>query len=180
MHSPETVNYLSTLRRKPQISVHIVCLGNICRSPIANAVLLGLTKDLITPKVIVDSSGTGGWHVGQGAASNSKLAWQSAGYEYKHIAKQFSRENFLKHDLILAMDLNNRSEILKLAKSDADKSKVFMFTSFDPTKSKIDPDGDEGRKLSVPDPYGGPLSEFESVLKVIESAAIGFVAWVRS
>ena len=180
MHSPETVNYLSTLRRKPQISVHIVCLGNICRSPIANAVLLGLTKDLITPKVIVDSSGTGSWHVGQGAASNSKLAWQSAGYEYIHIAKQFSRENFLKHDLILAMDLNNRSEILKLAKSDADKKKVFMFTSFDPTKSKIDPDGHEAKKLSVADPFGGPLTEFESVLKVIEAAATGFVTWVKS
>lgn len=180
MHSPETVNYLSTLRRKPQISVHIVCLGNICRSPIANAVLLGLTKDLITPKVIVDSSGTGSWHVGQGAASNSKLAWQSAGYEYIHIAKQFSRQNFLKYDLILAMDLNNRSEILKLAKSNADKKKVFMFTSFDASKSQIDPDRKDGNLLSVPDPYGGSIDQFQSVLKIIEQATTGFISWVRS
>ena len=180
MHTPKTINYLSALRSKPVISVHIVCLGNICRSPIANAVLIGLTKDLTSPKVLVDSSGTGGWHVGQSAASNSQLVWQSAGYEYQHTAKQFSIENFIKHDLILAMDLNNRGEILKLAKSDSDKQKVFMFTSFDPSKSQIDPDGKDGNKLSVPDPYGGPLSEFESVLKVIEAAAAGFLAWVRS
>lgn len=180
MHTSNTVNYLAALRSKPVISVHIVCLGNICRSPIANAVLLGLTKDLTAPKVLVDSSGTGSWHVGQAAALNSQLAWQVAGYEYNHIAKQFSFEHFTNHDLILAMDLNNRSEILKLAKRSSDREKVFMFTSFDPTKSHIDPDGKDGFKLSVPDPYGGPLSEFESVLKVIEAAASGFVAWVRS
>jgi protein-tyrosine phosphatase len=180
MHSLKTVNYLAALRRQPVISVHIVCLGNICRSPIANAVLLGLTKDLTSPKVLADSSGTGSWHVGQPAANNSELAWQSAGYKYQHIAKQFNLENFIKHDLILAMDLSNRDAILKLAKSDSDKDKVFMFTSFDPNKSKIDPDGDEANKLSVADPYGGSLTEFESVLKVIEAAATGFVTWVSS
>jgi len=78
------------------------------------------------------------------------------------------------------MDLSNRDAILKLAKSDSDKDKVFMFTSFDPNKSKIDPDGHEAKKLSVADPYGGPLTEFESVLKVIEAAATGFVTWVKS
>ena len=82
--------------------------------------------------------------------------------------------------MILAMDLSNRDAILKLAKSDSDKDKVFMFTSFDPNKSKIDPDGHEAKKLSVDDPYGGPLTEFESVLKVIEAAATGFVTWVKS
>lgn len=180
MHSLETKKYLSMVRGKAKISVHIVCLGNICRSPIANAVLLNLTRDLSAPKVEVDSSGTGPWHIGQSAADFSTQSWQSAGYEYHHIAKQFQPDFFKKHDLILAMDLSNRANLLNLAKSDEDRAKIFMFTSFDPKKSHIDPDSKDGQILSVPDPYGGPIEEFESVLKIIEAAAAGFLDWVRS
>ena len=113
MHSFKNLDYLSPLRKQPVLSVHIVCLGNICRSPIANAVLLGATKDLSAPKVKVDSSGTGAWHVGQDAAEYSKQVWQDAGYEYEHLAKQFKSDFFQKHDLILAMDLSNRNNLLK-------------------------------------------------------------------
>ena len=180
MHSFKNLDYLSPLRKQPVLSVHIVCLGNICRSPIANAVLLGATKDLSSPKVKVDSSGTGAWHVGQPAAEYSKQVWQDAGYEYKHLAKQFKVDFFQKHDLILAMDLSNRNNLLKLAQSESDKNKIIMFTSFDPSKSQIDPDGKDGNLLSVPDPYGGSIDQFQSVLKIIEQATIGFTSWVRS
>ena len=168
------------MRKRGSISVHIVCLGNICRSPIANAVLMNLTKDLNKPKVLVDSSGTGPWHVGQPAARNSIQSWQDAGYEYEHIAKQFKVDFFQKYNLILAMDLSNRETLLKLAKGEADKEKIFMFTSFDPKKSHINPESQEGQMLSVPDPYAGPIEEFQSVLKNIEAAAAGFLSWVRS
>jgi protein-tyrosine phosphatase len=180
MHSIETNKYLLNVRSQSRISVHIVCLGNICRSPLANAVLINLTKDLTKPKVIVDSSGTGPWHVGQSAAKYSTQSWQDAGYKYVHVAKQFKVDFFSKHDLILAMDLSNREDLLRFAKNQTDKEKVFMFTSFDPNKSHIDPMGPGGGKLSVPDPYGGPIEEFQSVLKIIESAADGFLSWVRS
>ncbi|MFM7495785.1 MAG: low molecular weight protein-tyrosine-phosphatase [Candidatus Nanopelagicus sp.] len=180
MHAFKNLDYLSPLRKQPVLSVHIVCLGNICRSPIANAVLLDAAKDLTTPKVKVDSSGTGAWHVGQDAAEYSKQVWQEAGYEYEHIAKQFKSDFFQKHDLILAMDLSNRSNLLKFAQSESDKNKIIMFTSFDPGKSQIDPDGKDGNLLSVPDPYGGSIEQFHSVLKIIEQAATGFVTWVRS
>jgi protein-tyrosine phosphatase len=168
------------VRNQSSISVHIVCLGNICRSPIANAVLLNLTKDLSKPKVIVDSSGTGPWHVGQPASNYSTQSWQEAGYKYVHVAKQFKLDFFNKYDLILAMDLSNREDLLRLAKTSVDKQKVFMFTSFDPKKSHIDPRGPQRGILSVPDPYRGPIEEFQSVLKIIESAADGFLSWVRS
>ena len=180
MHSFKNLDYLSPLRKQPVLSVHIVCLGNICRSPIANAVLLGATKDLSSPKVKVDSSGTGAWHVGQPAAEYSKQVWQDAGYEYEHLAKQFKVDFFQKHDLILAMDLSNRNNLLKLAQSESDENKIIMFTSFDPSKSQIDPDGKDGNLLSVPDPYGGSIDQFQSVLKIIEQAATGFTSWVRS
>jgi protein-tyrosine phosphatase len=144
MHSIETNKYLLNVRSQSSISVHIVCLGNICRSPLANAVLLNLTKDLTKPKVIVDSSGIGPWHVGQSAAKYSTQSWQDAGYKYVHVAKQFKVDFFNKHDLILAMDLNNREDLLRLAKTQADKEKIFMFTSFDSKKTHIDPKGPEG------------------------------------
>jgi protein-tyrosine phosphatase len=180
MHSFKNLDYLSPLRKQPVLSVHIVCLGNICRSPIANAVLLGATKHLSAPKVKVDSSGTGAWHVGQPAAEYSKQVWQDAGYEYEHLAKQFKSDFFQKHDLILAMDLSNRNNLLKLAQSESDKNKIIMFTSFDASKSQIDPDSKDGNLLSVPDPYGGSIDQFQSVLKIIEQATIGFTSWVRS
>ena len=78
------------------------------------------------------------------------------------------------------MDLSNRNNLLKLAQSESDKNKIIMFTSFDASKSHIDPDGKDGNLLSVPDPYGGSIDQFQSVLKIIEQAAIGFTSWVRS
>ena len=92
MYSENQNNYLQSVRRSEAISVHLVCLGNICRSPIANAVLANKCADLRKPKVAVDSSGTGAWHVGQDAAEYSKQVWQEAGYEYEHLAKQFKSD----------------------------------------------------------------------------------------
>jgi len=67
MYSENQNNYLQSVRRSEAISVHLVCLGNICRSPIANALLANKCADLTKPKVAVDSSGTGPWHVGEDA-----------------------------------------------------------------------------------------------------------------
>ena len=146
----------------------------------ATAVLTQLSADLIKPKVLVDSSGTGLWHVGEDATKFSSQVWQEAGYKYQHIAKQFKVDYFQKHDLILSMDLKNRAALFKLAKDYEERSKIFMFTSFDPKKSQIDPDGAEGESLTVSDPYGKELVEYQKVLKVVEQAATGFIQWVRS
>ena len=180
MYSENQSNYLKTVRESDAITVHLVCLGNICRSPLANALLANKCADLTKPKVAVDSSGTGGWHVGEGASQYSIQVWQEAGYKYQHTAKQFKVDYFQKHDLILAMDLKNRAALFKLAKNDEEQSKIFMFTSFDPKKSQIDPDGPEGESLTVSDPYGKELVEYQKVLKVVEQAAAGFMQWVRS
>ena len=180
MYSPNSQKYLDQIHSKAVLSVHILCLGNICRSPMATAVLTQLCADLKKPQVLVDSSGTGPWHVGEDATKFSSQVWQEAGYKYQHTAKQFKVDYFQKHDLILAMDLKNRAALFKLAKNDEEQSKIFMFTSFDPKKSQIDPDGPEGESLTVSDPYGKELVEYQKVLKVVEQAAAGFMQWVRS
>lgn len=180
MHILNSSDYLQSLRDLAQIRVHLVCLGNICRSPMANAVLGDKTSNLTNPKVLVDSSGTGPWHVGQGATQLSQQVWQAAGYEYAHIAKQFNKTYFKNYDLILTMDLSNWQTVLKLAKSDEEKMKVFMFTSFDPKNAQINPESSDAHLLSVPDPYGLELIEYQKVLSMVEQAADGFVNWVIS
>jgi protein-tyrosine phosphatase len=180
MYSENQKNHLLNVRRSEAISVHLVCLGNICRSPIANAVLASKCADLTKAKVSVDSSGTGPWHVGENASAYSIQVWQEAGYKYQHKAKQFKETFFKQHDLILAMDLKNRAALLKLAKSEEDKSKILMFLSFDPEKSGINPDGEDSHQLSVPDPYGMELGEYKKVLGMVERAADGFKSWVNS
>ena len=180
MYSENQSNYLQTLRKLPNLSVHLVCLGNICRSPIANAVLANKFALLEKPKVAVDSSGTGPWHEGEGASTYSIQVWQEAGYKYQHVAKQFKVNFFAQHDLILAMDLNNRSALLKLAKSQIEKEKIFMLSSFDPKLQALDPDGDDAHLLSIPDPYGQELSAYKEVLEMIERSSDGLISWLNS
>ncbi|MGI9171536.1 MAG: low molecular weight protein-tyrosine-phosphatase [Candidatus Nanopelagicus sp.] len=180
MHLLNDSKYLRQLRAQQKIRVLLLCLGNICRSPMANAVLAGKTADLKNPLVVVDSSGTGPWHVGEDATDLSRQVWQQAGYNYAHRAKQFNIKFFDNYDLILAMDLSNRQTVLKMARSEEDSKKIFMFSSFDSEKSQIDPDGPQAERLSVPDPYGQELAKYKEVLKLVEQAAEGFNLWVRS
>ncbi|NCW94212.1 MAG: hypothetical protein EBW79_04345 [Actinobacteria bacterium] len=68
----------------------MVCYGNICRSPMAAAVLHNKVAKIETPKILVDSAGTSHWHVGQGPNPPSKRTWERAGYKYEHVASQFN------------------------------------------------------------------------------------------
>ena len=170
-------DYLLTLQGLTSIKVHMVCLGNICRSPMAAAVLHNKSKNLTKPLVTVSSSGTGNWHVWQGANPNSMLVLEKAGYKYNHTAQQFHPINFDKQDLILAMDLTNRANILNLANSPQQKAKVFMLRSFDLKLSRIDVTSPEAEKLQVPDPYGDGINSFENVLAMVEDACDGLIKY---
>jgi protein-tyrosine phosphatase len=73
------------------------------------------------------------------------------------------------------MDLTNRANILNGARSDADKAKVFMLRSFDPSLSHIDPTSPEAEQLQVPDPWGETIEAYQEVLEMIERATDGLV-----
>ena len=168
--------YLATLREKEMIHVEMVCLGNICRSPMAAAVLHNKTQLLKSPSFVVTSSGTSGWHDGEGAHHLSETTWKSAGYNYQHTSRKFQRDFFDSADLILAMDLTNRANILNGARNEADKQKVFMLRSFDPALSHIDPLSVEAEQLQVPDPWGETIEAYQEVLQMIEKATDGLIA----
>ena len=153
----------------------MVCMGNICRSPMAAAVLSNRTADWDKPRIVVDSSGTGAWHVGQGAHPTSQKVWESAGYKHEHSARQFQSSDFFTTDLILVMDSSNFNNVISLADSDDSRKKVFYLRSFDPSLASIDPTSAQFHKLEVPDPYNQSIEAYQETLLMIEHAVDGLL-----
>ena len=157
------------------LSVAMVCLGNICRSPMAAAVLSNKGATVKGLEIQVSSSGTSGWHVGQGPHPTSQLVWEKAGYQHHHIASQFKANDYFVNDYILVMDSSNYENVISLAPSEADRVKVFYLRSFDPALHHIDPISGDYFKLEVPDPYNQSEVAYREVLAMIESAVDGFI-----
>ena len=153
----------------------MVCLGNICRSPMAAAVLSNKVLTVENLDIKVSSSGTGGWHIGQGPHPTSKLVWEKAGYQHLHVASQFKVNDYFVNDYILVMDSSNYENVLALAPSEEDREKVFYLRSFDPALQEIEPTSSEYFKLEVPDPYNQHEDAYREVLAMIESAVDGFI-----
>jgi protein-tyrosine phosphatase len=160
------------------LNVAMVCLGNICRSPMAAAVLANKAQKITEVGINVTSSGTSGWHIGEGPHPTSKLVWEKAGYLHDHKARQFKANDYFVNDYILVMDSSNFENVLSLAPSQEDALKVFYLRSFDPALSHIDPISGEFFKLEVPDPYNQSVDAYRTVLEMIESAVDGFIAKV--
>ncbi|MEJ6573576.1 MAG: low molecular weight protein-tyrosine-phosphatase [Actinomycetes bacterium] len=158
-----------------EIAVEMVCLGNICRSPMAAAVLHNKATKLKDFNLIVSSSGTSSYHIGEGAHKLSLKTWEAAGYKYDHEASQFNPKSFDTQDFILCMDLTNRAMVLNAAKTEAQRAKVFMLRSFDPALSHIDVTSRQGEELVVPDPWGEDIDSYQRVLGMIELATDGFI-----
>ena len=146
--------------------VGVVCLGNICRSPMAEVVLTERLAELgLDDRVVVDSCGLGGWHAGNPMDRRAASSLAAAGYDAsQHRARQITAgwvdpaHPTDGHDLLLAMDSTHLDELLD---SGADPARVRMFRDFDP----IDPGAD------VPDPYYGGDDGFEEVLAMIERSS---------
>jgi protein-tyrosine phosphatase len=161
---------LQYLKGQPEVTISMVCMGNICRSPMAAAILFNRRHEISAPKIVVDSSGTGAWHVGEGPNPHSKQTWEKHGLKYDHTAKKFSKNDFYSSDLILVMDSSNYANVMSLANDDV-KHKVFYLRQFDPTlkDAKIE-------ELEVPDPYSLAIGHFEAVYEMIDKAVTGLLA----
>ncbi|MFC4536120.1 low molecular weight protein-tyrosine-phosphatase [Sphaerisporangium dianthi] len=149
--------------------VCLVCMGNICRSPMAEVVLRQALEDHgLAGSVTVDSAGTGGWHAGMPMDERALSALTSHGYDgSRHRARRFEPGWFAERDLVLAMDADNLGALRRLAPAGAD---VRLFRSFDPAA----PEGAE-----VPDPYYGGADGFLEVLAMVEAASEGVVKHLR-
>lgn len=146
--------------------IAVVCLGNICRSPIADVVLRArLDQAGLAAQASVDSFGTGGWHRGQPMDSRARATLSEAGYDGSaHRARQITAAQLPGFDLVLAMDRDNRADLLTLER--AEDTTIALFGDFDP----VNPGAD------VPDPYYGGLDGFEEVLRMVERTADVLVA----
>jgi protein-tyrosine phosphatase len=151
--------------------VCMVCLGNICRSPMAMAVLRHqLAEAGLADEVVVSSAGTGGWHIGDGADRRARAALIARGYDDTHSARKFVRASFDDVDLVIAMDRDNLRNLRALAPDRESREAVRLLRSYDPTA----PEGAE-----VEDPYYGGDEGFADVLDQIERACAGLVAQLR-
>ena len=140
-----------------------ICLGNICRSPAANAVMQKLVDETgKTNKYFIDSAGIGAWHVGQLPDKRMRQHAQLRGYNVNHIARQFNAaHDFDSFDYIIVMDEENYEDISTRARSGADMNKVLRMASF----LKAYPNDS-----FIPDPYYSGAEGFEHVLDLLEDA----------
>ncbi|CAM3723142.1 low molecular weight protein-tyrosine-phosphatase [Mucilaginibacter galii] len=129
----------------------MICLGNICRSPLAE----GIMKHLVAEQGLnwtVDSAGTGSWHVGEGPDHRSVKTARQFGVDIsKQVCRQFKVSDFDEFDLMLVMDKSNLSDVLSLARNEHDAEKVKLLLN----------------DKEVPDPYYDP-TQFEPVYRLIE------------
>jgi protein-tyrosine phosphatase len=152
----------------PPYRMCFVCMGNICRSPMAAAVMQSMLIDAgLADRVVVDSAGTGGWHVGGSADERALETLRAHGYDGDdHRARQIDAGWFADHDLILAMDGENMRALQRMAPP-GQAGKLAMFRAFDPASSPND--------LDVPDPYYGGAAGFDHVFSLVEAACQGLI-----
>lgn len=147
----------------PERLIAVVCLGNICRSPMAEVVLRDRLRAAGRDDVETVSAGTGGWHVGEPMDPRAAATLREAGYDPDgHRAKQWPVGDVETYDLVLAMDATNLADLRDLP-GPAERTRLFR--DFDPTGS-----GD------VPDPYYGGDDGFREVLTMIERTSDAIVA----
>lgn len=150
-------------------AIAMVCLGNICRSPMAEHVLRRKVNEAGLD-VRVASSGTGDWHLGEAANPKTAAVLKEHGYTFDHTAKQFQTNWFDEFDLILVMDKSNLGNVLALASSDEQKEKVKLLREFDVNA---------GSDAEVPDPYNYPIDAYYEVLDMVEAACDGVVEFLQ-
>lgn len=141
-----------------------VCLGNICRSPTAEAVLRAIAADHPSLDVHIDSAGTSDWHIGEPPYGPMQDAARTRGYDLSPLrARQFVAADFDRFDLIVVMDKSNLTNVEGL-RPVGSTTRVELFTSFAP-----------GTGLDhVPDPYY--TRNFDETLDIVEAASRGLIA----
>lgn len=143
-----------------------MCLGNICRSPIAEGVFRhAASKAGLASRLRIDSAGLGSWHVGQPPDSRAQDALAARGIDISGLrARQITRQDFEEFDLILAMDKANRQGLLKLAPRDR-QDKIRMFMDCAPHFGVQE----------IPDPFFGDKDGFDYVVQLIDAASRGLM-----
>lgn len=155
--------------------VCVVCAGNICRSPMGEAVLRHrLTEAGLEDHIAVESAGTAGWHAGDRADPRALRILAENGYDADaHVARQLAVDWYDRLDLVLAVDRDSLAAVTKTAPDEPARNRVQLFRSYDP-------DTPAGRDLDIPDPYFGTEEDFVEVLTLLERASDGLLDVIRA
>ena len=153
------------------LRVCFVCMGNICRSPMAEAVMRDLVRDGGLANMIdVDSAGTSSWPIGASPDTRASDAAAKHGVRMAHRGRQFTRADFDRFDLVIVMDIENRTELLRMAPNADEASKVRLLRTFD----------DEAQgAIEIADPYYGSTQDFDRVFTEIVASCKGLLDHLR-
>lgn len=159
--------YHSIMKDQP-ISILFVCLGNICRSPLAEAVFRSVAEgEGLDARFRIDSAGTSGYHDGEPPDQRATAVASRRGVNMGGTSRQITEADLETFDYIIVMDQANRREVERLMAGAPAATEVRLLREFD-----SEPDGD----LEVPDPYFGGSEGFEDVHDLVERSARGLLA----
>lgn len=149
-----------------------VCLGNICRSPLAEGVFRDLAREAgVEHRYQVDSAGTAAYHVGESPDRRSVDVARKNGIALEGRARQVASEDFLTFDLIVAMDGSNKRDLQELSAGLEDEADLRLLREFDP---------EAGGDLDVPDPYYGGPRGFDRVYEMVRRSCEALLAELES
>lgn len=154
-----------------RISILFVCLGNICRSPLAEGVFRSLVEEAgLSERFEIDSAGTGAWHVGEPPDARAAMVASQHGVTLECRARQVTTKDFGRFDYVIAMDRENLRNLQRMAAEAGSDAEVRLLREFDPEQ-----DGDE-----VPDPYYGGASGFETVYDIVSRSCRALLRGIGS
>ena len=154
-----------------KINVIFVCLGNICRSPLAEAIFKQkLKKAALEDKITCSSAGTAHWHIGEQPDMRTIEVAGNHGVPVDHKGNQLKPGQYSDYDYFIAMDRDNYQDIRSNRKSIPADSKVFMMREFDINNSGLD----------VPDPYYGDMEDFEHVFEILDESCDNFIEFLKT
>lgn len=143
-----------------KVKVLFVCLGNICRSPLAEGIFRQRVEERgLSEYFLIDSCGTASYHIGETPDERSMANAEKNGVKYTHRGRQFKKNDFEKFDYIFPMDASNRSNIME-HNSDKANATVQMMRDYDAQQSGTD----------VPDPYYGGEQGFQNVFDILDES----------
>lgn len=154
-----------------RVRVLFVCMGNICRSPLAEGVFGDLVARAgLGERIEIESAGIGSWHVGELADPRTRAVAEQRGVRLASRARQVTFEDLDRFDLVVAMDEDNLRGLERLRAETAPGAEVRRLREFEP----------EADALDVPDPYYGGDEGFERVHDMVERACEGLLDYIRT